>query len=516
MMRLFLFVLLFALRPAAAAPVAFWVWHRGDPLREAEIAELRRQEVRTVIWNVGEMEMRDGAWRWKARALDAARLGGPLHVVPVVRLSAETRKPFESAAWAKLGVQLRAVATKDGELQVDFDCPDRLLAAYADALAELRRAIPRLSITALGHWSTQPAFPALQRSVSEITPMFYDMQADPTGVNADAPPPPLLDPAQVERALRSWSACAIPWRAGLPSFARLTVFDRAGMSRGQIPNWAWDDFCFHKSLHALGPTRLGMTIFRTDADTRVARTAVRDGEFIVSRFTDRTALARVAAIAHDAGAAGVTLFRLPDDTDPAGASLSDLGRLATNEKPHLALRWKSAEQLELVNDSPVDLIPRLAGAKDDRDRGYALELDAPAPIFREALAGEFWRVTAHTQPDSPKPQPAPVQIATRLTFWFSHLRAGAALRSGLLQTAPGASIDGIRYRILNAKGTSSWTALIPKRFQDESPINTGLQPGECASECDATASAVLSGSREAVETAGRYTPPPHRAKARCE
>ena len=77
-MRLFLFVLLFALCPAAAEPVAFWVWHRGDPLREAEIAELQRQEVRTLFWNVGEMELRDGAWRWKARALDAAGLGGPL------------------------------------------------------------------------------------------------------------------------------------------------------------------------------------------------------------------------------------------------------------------------------------------------------------------------------------------------------------------------------------------------------------------------------------------------------
>lgn len=448
-------LLCLASRAVAGDATAFWVWHRGDRLKDAEIAELQRQEVRTLYWNLGEMELRDGAWKWKARPLDVVTLGAPLRVVPVVRLSAETKKPFDPAAWAKL----RTVATRDGELQIDFDCPDRLLAAYAEALAELRRAIPRLSITALVHWSTQPAFPALQRSVSEITPMFYDMQADPTGVNADAPPPPLLDPEQVGRVLRSWSACAIPWRAGLPTFARLTVFDRAGMSRGQIPNWAWDDFCFHKSLHTLTPTRLGMTLFRADADTRVARTAVREGDLLVSRFTDRAALARVAEIARAAGAAGVTLFRLPDDTDPAGASLSDLGRLATNDVPRLTLRWKTGEQLELVNDSAVDLAPRLSGEKDDRDRGYALEVDASAPIFREALAGEFWRVTTHTQPDSPQPQPAPVQVATRLTFWFSHLRAGAALRSGLLQTAPGAIISGLRYRIINCEETSTWTTL---------------------------------------------------------
>ena len=461
MRRSILLLLLLALPLPAAEPVAFWVWHRADRLKDAEIAELQRQKVQSLYWNIGEMELRGGLWRWKTRALNAAALGGSLRVVPVVRLSAETKTPFEFAAWKKLAAQLRAVATKDGELQIDFDCPDRLLTAYADALAELRRAIPRLSITALTHWSALPAFPALQRSVSEITPMFYDMQADPTGAGVDVPPPPLLDPAQVERAMHSWRACAIPWRAGLPTFARLTVFDRAGMSRGQIPNWTWDDFCFHKSLHACGPTRLGMTLFRADTETRVARTAVRAGDLLVSRFTDRNALARVAAIARDSGAAGLTFFRLPDETDPAGPSLSDLGRLAKDDAPHLGLRWKTGEQLELVNDSPVDLAPRLAGEKDDRDRGYALELDAPAPIFREALAGEFWRVTAHTQPDSPKPQPTPVQLATRLTFWFSHLRAGAALRSGLLQTAPGANLDGIRYRILNSAGTSTWTPLNP-------------------------------------------------------
>ena len=459
-LRVFVLPLLLALRLPAAEPAAFWVWHRSDRLREAEITELQRQQVPALYWNIGEMELRERMWRWKTPPLDAMALGGRLHVVPVVRLSADAKNPFELAtSTQRLREQLRVVATKDGELQIDFDCPDRLLAAYADALAELRLAIPRLSITALAHWSSQRDFPALQRSVSEITPMFYDLQADPTGVSADAPPPPLLDPAQVEPLLRSWHACAIPWRAGLPTFARLTVFDRAGMSRGQIPNWAWDDFCFHKALHALGPTHLGMTLFRTDADTRIARTAVREGDFVVSRFTDRAALARVAAMAREAGAAGVTLFRLPDDTDPAGASLSDLGLLSTNDPPHLVLRWKSAEQLELVNDSSVDLVPRLAGAKDDRDRGYALEVDAPAPIFREALAGEFWRVTAHAQPDSAKPRPAPVPLATRLTFWFSHMRAGGALRSGLLQTAPGASMDGIRYRILNCEGASTWITL---------------------------------------------------------
>jgi hypothetical protein len=291
--------------------------------------------------------------------------------------------------------------------------------------------------------------------------MFYDMQTDPTGVSATAPPPPLLDPAQVEAALKMWSACPIPWRAGLPTFARLTVFDRTGLSRGQIPNWSWDDFCFHKNLHTLGPTHLGVTLFRADDDIRVARTPVAKDEIVVSRFVDRTALAQVIEKARAAGAAGVIFFRLADGTDPSGWSAADLGAFAAAEVPRLILRATSDERFELINDSACDLPARLSGEKSDRDRGYALEIDAPAPLFREALAGDFWRVTSHVHPDSDKPIPVAVPLATRVTYWFSHLPAHSRLQSGLLQLAPGATLGQIRYRILNCEGATAWKPIQP-------------------------------------------------------
>jgi hypothetical protein len=256
--------------------------------------------------------------------------------------------------------------------------------------------------------------------------------------------------------MKAWSACPIPWRAGLPVFARLTVFDHTGLSRGQIPNWSWEDFCFHKDLRTLAPTRLGVTLFRASADARVAATPVSADEIVVSRFTDRSALARTAALAPAAGAKGVVFFRLPDETDPAGPSLRDLGALTSSAAPHLILRRSAEEQLELVNDSAFDLPPRLSGEKSDRDRGYALEIDAPAPVFREALAGDFWRVAAHANPESKKPVPTIVSLATRLTFWFSQLRAGGSLRTGLLQLAPAGTLDGVRYRIVHSEGTAEW------------------------------------------------------------
>ncbi|HSI11080.1 MAG TPA: hypothetical protein VK961_03505 [Chthoniobacter sp.] len=439
---------------------AFWVWHRAQPLTVVEKDALAKQDVNTLYWNVGEMQNRRGVWRWKSAPLQLKGFATGFHVVPVVRLSTEEKAPFAAAGMPGLLAALKGVANA-GELQIDFDCPDRLLEDYAAALTNLRRTVPHLSITALTNWPALPGFPTLARSVEELAPMFYDMQGDPTGVSVDALPPPILDLDPVSKALKAWSACATPWRAGLPTFARLTVFDRTGLSRGQIPNWSWDDFCFQKNLRTLGPTHLGVTLFRAEHDVRVARTPVTQEEIVASRFVDRAALARVFAESREAGAKGTIFFRLADETDPAGWSIADLGALASAEPPRLVLRPAEDDRLELINESEHDLPARLSGPKGELDRGYALEVDAPAALFRDALAGDFWRVASHANPDAEKPTPVAVPLATRLTFWFSHLPAHARLQTGLLQLAPGATFARIRYRILNCEGATEWKPILP-------------------------------------------------------
>jgi hypothetical protein len=109
----------------------------------------------------------------------------------------------------------------------------------------------------------------------------------------------------------------------------------------------------------------------------------------------------------------------------------------------------------LVNETDADLEPRLSSAQSrgDLDRGYALELDAPAAVFRDAQEGDFWRVLGQAEDGR---RFVAVPLATRLIFWFSHLRARQSLRTGLIQLAPGANFDQIRYRIHNATGDSVW------------------------------------------------------------
>ena len=425
---------------ASAADRAYWVWQRSEALTEAESAELHHQGVSTLYWHTATVNASGSAF---AHAPEPAKLAPGFRVVPVVRVEMTKLPPRDQ--FLKL-----ARFAADGALQLDFDLPDRLLGDYAEALADLRQTVPHLGITALAHWPRVKEFPALARSVEELCPMFYDLQSDPTGVSAEAPPPPLLDPAQVAEYLAAWKSCPTRWRAGLPTFARLTIFDETGLSRGQIPAWEWDEVAFHAHLRTLAPTKLGVTLLRADAPLTVAHRTLRESEILAVRTTDAAVLAACVQAVENSGAAGLVLFRLPARESDATSSLKTLGAASARDAtapalPKLVLK-RVGDTLLLQNEGAADLPPRLSGERHDRDRGYAIEIEAPAAVFREAEAGEFFRVGAHVGGDE-KPVRASIQSATRLTLWFSHLDAGATLHSGFFQLAPAAAPGTLRWRL---------------------------------------------------------------------
>jgi hypothetical protein len=439
---------------ASAFDTAFWVWQRSEPLSDSERAELSAQGVHAIYWQSGELENVGEAWRWKARFPLPRTSDGGLRFVPVVRLESREKTPFSKTSLESLLSVLSAVTKGADELQLDYDAPDRLVEEYAAALKKIHALVPRLSITALPGWSRSQVLRVLASSVDELLPMLYDFEPDP--IVEGAAPLPLLDPEKLEKSLTEWSHCPIVWRAGLPSFARVTLFDPSGRSRGHVREWNWDDICFNKSLATLRPTALGVTIFKARASTRVTNTPVQVDQLLAMRWPDRAGLMSVIDQAKKMSARGLVFFRLPDSSAPSGWSLRQLGHLEAT--PHLVFRKTGTPpQLELMNESDADLEPRLSSANSngDLDRGYALELDAPAAIFRDAQEGDFWRVLGHVDPEGARRAVA-VPLATRLTFWFSHLRARQSWRTGVFQLAPGATFSQIRYRIRNAPGDSEW------------------------------------------------------------
>jgi hypothetical protein len=144
-------------------------------------------------------------------------------------------------------------------------------------------------------------------------------------------------------------------------------------------------------------------------------------------------------------------FRFPDSTDPSGWSLRQVGHLET--APLLALKINpETSAIELVNDSDADL----AFSANAEGRGYALQIEAPAAIFRDASEGDFWRVAGDAEDRA-----MAIPLATRLTFPFSHLRARHSLHTGAIRLAPAADFSQVRWRILHFSPQSQWQPIQP-------------------------------------------------------
>ena len=428
----------------------YWVWQRDDPLDERELLELAAQRVDTIYWQVGELENVGTTWRWKARfsfpASDAVRI----RFVPVVRLVSRESQPFSDPSTAALLTSLSAVTAKRDELQLDYDAPDRLLADYARTLSRIHGLVPHLTVAALPHWSRADYLKLLEPTVDELLPMLYDFEAEP--ILKDQSPLPLISPEKISKLIENWRACRKPWRAGLPVFARLSLYDANQKLRGQIRNWNWDELCFNRSFEMSNGGKFGTSLLRATKSTSIANTPIHPGDALIVREVDRGALRGAINAALRAGAHGVVFFRLPDSSASSGWSLRQLGHLEA--RPRLILRKPDdSETLELSNSGDGDVEQHFARNEEDTG-GYALEIDAPTPIFREAQAGDFASMSAFAGD-----KPAKVPFATRLRFQFAQLRAKENLRTGLIQLAPGADFRQSRYRILNIEGNPAWKPL---------------------------------------------------------
>src|SRR6266478_7183395 len=173
-----------------AYDVRYWVWQRDDSLDEQELTELGAQKIDTIYWQVGELENIGATWRWKARFNFSSSDAAHIHFVPVVRLVSREHQPFSDASVTALLASLSAVTAKHGELQLDYDAPDRLLADYANTLNRIHAVVPRLTIAALPHWSRADFLKLLEPNVDELLPMLYDFEPEP--ILKDQSPLPLL------------------------------------------------------------------------------------------------------------------------------------------------------------------------------------------------------------------------------------------------------------------------------------------------------------------------------------
>lgn len=425
---------------AEALPVSHWVWNRTAPLSADEAQRLKDTGTTQLWWNIGTLE-RDGT-QWKGAAgfsMPAAPEG--IRIFPVIRLHHSAQTLAEPAAdEALIDLLTRASRRFGGEvLQVDYDCPDRLLGRYAEVLGKLRRAISpaKLHITALANWPRVTGFSELCASVDGIVPMFYDLETDDMTESPEGARP-LTDPTTLEAQLALWKTCPTPWEAGLPNFTRVTLFDARGKPKGHLGEWRWEELVFHPALRGERETRNGTTMLKAAEEVTLSKTPISAGERLVVRWPDARVLHQAVMQAQQVGARGLIFFKLPEPNSPSGWSLETLADFLGPEPdkatPQLELAW-AGNKLELRNTGPLDLPPRFGPATDKtdtasstrhpasyREGGWTLELDLPPASVLELRPGAFsFRDTSAES------------ISQRVTLRFASLRAYGKITSGYLQ-----------------------------------------------------------------------------------
>lgn len=403
-------------RMPMAAP-SFWVWHRSSSLKPDEITTLQNSGVRSLYWQVAECEWEKQ--HWKLVQISPPVIGtANLTIFPVFRIKPESAFLGSPNAAKLLAESIRNWSGSSPwphEIQLDFDCPTRLLGSYANFLKDFgKRVAPsRVSITALASWPQEFRFRDLALSVSSLVPMFYDLESDtPEDVKAGRFHP-MADEA-TEKWIALWAKCPRPWLAGLPNFERLSVFEKDGRLMGHLRGWQHDPVFFHPSL--IGSTSgHGSTIFQVRNTINLNGTEITPESKLVHRMADAGVLRILVKRIEQAGACGLIYFAMPGPGIQAAYSVSHLANLSDNKEAVPMLDFNKNRSITLRNPGPLDL----TGV------GWQLELTADhSGSFRSVSPGEF---VASATPGS-----VPAEMSETIYLQFSKLLVGDEITSGAL------------------------------------------------------------------------------------
>ena len=405
----------------------FWVWHRSSALTRQEKESLPTGG--RLYRQIAEFGWRDGAWAPRPVAGAKVLLDNE---IPVVRLDPGPAFLDRPDAAAMLAKWLRHHFNDKvpSSLQLDHDCPVRLLPRYATFLRELRGelGLKEISITALAGWVESPAFKQLAEATDELVPMFYDLTADPPQDIVAGKAKPMAGPEAASWIAR-WKSCRIPWRAGLANFERLTLFEADGKLVGHLKQWTPESIAHADFLETL-PQFTGGTGYRIKRAAILHGTRLDASQLLVWRAPDDESLRTLITASFDAGARGIVWFSLPGPGLRAAHSPSHLAALARGESPAHGVQAKldGDGRIVLRNDGPGDLsLP--PGAPLHR-----LELTASeAGTFTAAGPGEFVEVST----------PLPAKFSRKIVLSFPRLLVGEeiASESGLIPARGGRELQ---------------------------------------------------------------------------
>lgn len=303
-------------------------------------------------------------------------------------------------------------------LQLDYDCAASDLALYRRLLESIRsRLDPEfLSITALASWISVPEFHELARSVDEVTPMFYDLEADQAAEILANSPCPLVDSTTLSWIER-WQHCPVSWRAGLPNYQRLSLFDSSGNLIGHLQQWSPSELGQLPGLSPLSEEHDSVTFLVKQSQVYRGVNLARN-HLLVWRCPDEDQTALAISAARMAGASGLIWFAHPDSSPVAWHSLPHLATITSGRepKPDLNVTFNSDGSVTLNNTGDGDFFSPPVQPHGE----LVLETKSPGS-FARLEPGSFEKISS---PGGSLVRPHLVQ---KLSLSFSQLRASQSI-----------------------------------------------------------------------------------------
>lgn len=226
---------------APSCPFVLWDWQSETPLSPSDRALLQERKVPFLFVKAAGVVLADGLPTLERKLTRETLLSYgkiPLHFC--YRPSRELTQAFETLDPQDLGQWLGERFLSDAQeaqaagavvqgMQLDFDCPTRLLPRYGTMLAALVPVLKQggnfqFSITAMETWLHHLSFRSLARKADFFVPILYGYDIPP--VLKDLPPL-----ASRTRLFWAQALCHLvgkPYWIGLPAYTAPFVYDEKG------------------------------------------------------------------------------------------------------------------------------------------------------------------------------------------------------------------------------------------------------------------------------------------------
>ncbi|RYG30948.1 DUF3142 domain-containing protein [bacterium] len=490
--------------PLPPAEIGMWYWHTPFRVTDQEWQDLKAIGVKTLYVRAGTL-VTDGKeiklilpQRWESKAKDVVLTFNfhPGLVSHMEELSTETIAAGTLACIRDARTKAANAGIQASGIQLDIDCPTRLLPRYREILDRVRTGLPAgetFSITALPTWLASKHFPALAEAVDFVVPQFYEGRTGKT-IHEIAP---ITDPEGLRKGLAALARLDVPCYIGLATYGHALQYDGEGRLVSVYGGLSAEDALRHPALEPLSsspvdgkghPTAdpakaIGEDLLLLRAISGDDRGRGRGYGLAYLLPTPLMVERQMAAFRAErpSGAKGVIFYRFPEPGESMTLPLASVAKAMTSTPTEVdvavAFKVRSEPWSLIGTDVKSDVPPRQftvtvvangdAPSKASRE-AFELFVLLDKPGLDGVAPGDFDEAVTGSMADGAFVPAAPAH-AQAIRFRRYHLLPGDRLRSGLLLVpADGARTVRAHW---TAQGTGGFRV-----FQGDIPSQPLLQP----------------------------------------